>query len=56
MYKTYLADGVYAQWDGMHIVLTTEDGISATNTIAMDEEVLQAFDEFVEKLKNTLDN
>ncbi len=25
-YKAYIGDGVYASWDGMHIVLTAENG------------------------------
>ena len=41
--KVYLGDAVYAeldQWRGL--VLTTEDGIRATNTIVLEPEVMQA--------------
>jgi len=37
--KTYLGDSVYAKFDGYHIVLTTENGISTTNTIYLEEQV-----------------
>ena len=36
MKKVYLGDGVYAEYDGYHIVLTTEDGVKVTNTIYLD--------------------
>ena len=43
MKKTYLGDGVYIQFtDDNHIVLTTEDGISITNTIYLEPEVYAA--------------
>lgn len=41
--KTYLGDGVYVErdeWDS--IKLTTENGITITNTIYLDPEVLKA--------------
>jgi hypothetical protein len=38
--KTYLGDGVYAEVDELdRIVLTTENGICATNTIYVENEV-----------------
>lgn len=40
--KVYLGDAVYAHYDGYHVVLTTENGISATNTIYLDNQVLDA--------------
>jgi hypothetical protein len=41
--KTYLGDGVYGEWeDGTMVKLTTEDGISATNTIFLEPEVMEA--------------
>lgn len=41
--KAYLGDAVYArfEYDSGYLVLTTEDGISATNTIMLEVEVLQ---------------
>ena len=38
--KRYLGDGVYAQQDGMDLVLTTENGIEVTNRIVLELEVL----------------
>lgn len=35
--KQYIGDGVYVDYDGFHLVLTTEDGISVTNTIYLDK-------------------
>jgi hypothetical protein len=42
--KTYLGDGVYVSHGAYNgeIVLTTENGISATNTIVLEPEVLAA--------------
>lgn len=40
--KKYLGDGVYIEFDGYHHVLTTENGISASNTIALDPHVTEA--------------
>ena len=48
--KTYLGDGVYVDHDGYQIVLTTEDGIRATNTIYMEPEVLKALKEYIASL------
>lgn len=57
--KVYLGDAVYANYDGYHIVLTTEDGYETSNTICLDSDVLYALDEYkkeiVEMLKS-LDN
>lgn len=45
--KQYLGDGVYVQFDGFAIVLTTEDG----NTVVLEPEVYSALVEFVERLE-----
>lgn len=45
--KEYIGDGVYASYDGYHLVLTTEDGISAYNTICIEPEVWRALDRYV---------
>jgi hypothetical protein len=41
--KTYLGDGVYAEIIYGQLVLTTEDGVSTTNTIVFEPEVLANF-------------
>ena len=46
MEKTYLGDAVYADFDGYHIVLTTEDGIRVTNIVCLEPQVLDALDRF----------
>jgi hypothetical protein len=42
MSKAYLGDAVYAEFDRYGaLVLTTENGISVTNTIVLEPEVLE---------------
>jgi hypothetical protein len=49
--KEYLGDGVYVQISPVtgDLVLTTENGIEATNIIVMEMEVLAAFQDYVER-------
>jgi hypothetical protein len=49
--KAYLGDGVYVEFDGYALVLTTEDGIRATNTIVLEPEVCDALTAYVASLK-----
>ena len=49
--KAYLGDAVYADHDGFGLVLTTEDGYSATNRIYLEPEVLRALEEYINLLK-----
>ncbi len=42
MNKQYLGDAVYVDFDGYHVVLTTEDGIRITNTICLEPRVFDA--------------
>jgi len=47
-HKAYLGDGVYAAVDAYRgLVLTTEDGIEATNTIVLEPEVLEALERYI---------
>jgi hypothetical protein len=48
--KVYLGDSVYADFDGYHVVLTTENGMGASNTIYMEPPVLTALYAYVESL------
>lgn len=50
--KQYIGDGVYVDFDGYAIILTTENGISVTNTIYLEPVVVKSFINFVEALKN----
>jgi hypothetical protein len=49
--KTHLGDGVYADFDGFMVVLTTENGREVTNTIYLEPEVLSALAQYREHLK-----
>lgn len=50
MKPVYLGDSVYAQFDGYHIILTTNNGMGASNIICMEDSVLEAFDRYREQL------
>ena len=47
MNKTYLGDGVYVEACSRQLKLTTENGISTSNTIYIDPEVWLALQKFV---------
>lgn len=49
MEKQYLGDGVYVREEGGDVVLTTENGISETNTIILEPSVLQSLDEWLRR-------
>jgi hypothetical protein len=49
--KQYLGDGVYATFDGYHIWLTTENGISTTNEIALGPQALRLLREYVARIE-----
>lgn len=53
MNKDYLGDSVYAEWDGYHVVLTTENGFPTdpSNRIALDPDVLAALQRYVARVK-----
>lgn len=50
--KQYLGDGVYAQFDGYQVWLTTENGYETTNQIALEPPVLSALEQYVSDLKS----
>jgi len=54
--KDYLGDSVYANYDGYHIWLTTNNGFGATNTIALEPSVYDALIRFNEKIKQLKSN
>lgn len=49
--KEYIGDGVYVDYDGFSIVLTTENGVEVTNTIVLEPSVYGALVEWVERLR-----
>jgi len=54
MNKVYLGDGVYVDFDGYQIVLTTEDGISVTNTIYLEPNIYASLVAYVGQLSDKL--
>jgi hypothetical protein len=54
--KEYIGDGVYVDFDGYNIVLTTENGISVTNTIVLDPTVIKSMLTYIKDLKTTQGN
>jgi len=56
MKKVYLGDSVYAWFDGYGIILTTENGPEPSNVIAMEPEVVEAFERFVGDLRRNSEN
>ena len=49
--KQYLGDAVYADWDGMHLILTIENGISVTSRIYLTEDVWASLVDYIERLR-----
>lgn len=45
--KVYLGDGCYGEWDHGMLKLTTSDGISDTNTIYLEDFVIEALQEYL---------
>lgn len=44
--STYLGDGVYATFDGYHVILYTYDGVYRSPTIHLDEHVIKELERF----------
>ena len=56
MNKEYLGDGVYIEVDNFgDIVLTTENGISTINRIILEPTVLEAFENYIRRLRKELE-
>lgn len=49
--KRYIGDGVYADFDGYALVLTTENGIQVDNRIVVEGEVWTALVDYVKDLR-----
>ena len=48
--KTYLGDSVYAEFREEMIILTTDNGFGASNTICLESEVFDSLIRFVDGL------
>jgi hypothetical protein len=54
--KTYLGDSVYSEYDGYHIVLTTENGSpTPTNIIFLDDSVITNLIAHINRVSSYLD-
>ena len=49
--KQYIGDGVYVDFDGLHIVVTTENGIATTNTVYLCPETLSELETYIDRLR-----
>ena len=49
--KTYLGDGLYAEFDGFQIRVFASDGERTTNEIFLEGETVNAFLAFVDQVK-----
>lgn len=52
--KHYLGEGAYVEFDGYSYVLTTENGISVTNTIVLGPIEYEALVAFVERVAEAM--
>lgn len=51
MTKTFLGDGVYAEYTGYSVILTTENGLTTTNTIHLEHREIESLLEFMTRYK-----
>lgn len=49
--KRYIGDGVYIEFNGYQLKLTTEDGISVTNEIYLEPSVFDSLEIYVQEIK-----
>lgn len=52
--RVYLGDSVYAEFDGYHIVLTTDNGYGASNTIALEPDALTRLNTFRDNVSDKI--
>ena len=51
MARQYIGDSVYADFDGIAVILTTDNGFGPTNTIIIEPEVYGALQRYVAQLR-----
>ena len=49
--KAYIGDGVYVEFDGYGLLLTTENGIETTNSIYLEPDVYSSLVLFVADIR-----
>ena len=52
-HKVYIGDSVYADFDGYHVILTTENGAGPDNTIYLEPRVFDALVTYVGSLNKS---
>jgi|FreactTroBogLake_1042271.scaffolds.fasta_scaffold47688_1 hypothetical protein len=50
-YRKYLGDGLYADFDGYHIILAANNGFIDTNVVYLESEVLEMFYLYVKNIE-----
>lgn len=56
MYPTYLGDGVYAEWDGYHVVLKANDPNDPTDKVYLDRNVIIALMEYIQRVAKEIEH
>jgi hypothetical protein len=49
--KKYLGDGLYAEFDGYQVELYASNGVTKTDSVYFDFDVLKSFERFVEQVR-----
>ncbi len=49
--QRYIGDGVYAGFDGYSLILETSNGVSITNRVCLEPEVLNKMDQYREYVR-----
>lgn len=50
-FKDYLGDGLYADFDGYQLVLTSENGIAVLDRVCLEPNVYAALLRYVERIR-----
>ena len=56
MNKQYLGDGVYVEFDGWGLTVTTENGVAIQNTVYLEPSVLEALVNYDKQMRNKNDS
>lgn len=52
--EQYLVDGLYAEFDGYHVVLKANSSTDPTDTVYLDPHVLASFEKFIKGCRAAL--
>ena len=56
MSKEYIGDGLYAEFDGYGVTVTSEDGISVLDRVYFEPEVLDGLNNYVARRRAIIEN